>query len=154
MQPPVAHRDIKSHNVLLAGTAEKEVAKLADFGSCFAGYTMAGRVVDNPVWLAPEVMFGKDYGVEVDIYSFGIVMYEIASSMDPFEEFHFRFISMLEEQILTGLRPTLPDHCPAVYAQLAARCWQTNPSSRPTAQECIDVLEQLKMELLKQDATK
>ncbi len=38
----------------------------------------------------------------MDIYSFGIVLYELASSMDPFEEFKFKFISMMEEQILAG----------------------------------------------------
>ncbi len=43
-------------------------AKLADFGSCFSGHTTVGRVVDNPVWLAPEVMLGKDYGVQVIVF--------------------------------------------------------------------------------------
>lgn len=59
LSPPVIHRDIKSHNIMLSQEKSSLVAKLADFGVCWVGNSAAGRVVDNPVWLAPEVRAGK-----------------------------------------------------------------------------------------------
>ena len=58
LQPPVLHRDLKSPNVLLGVERAKVTAKIADFGLAVSliTRTVIGRVVENPVWLAPEVM--------------------------------------------------------------------------------------------------
>ena len=70
---PIAHRDIKSPNILIMSYNYEDyvVAKLTDFGS--AQYTvgpLVGRVVDNPIWLAPEVLEDRPYDHSVDIYSY------------------------------------------------------------------------------------
>jgi serine/threonine protein kinase len=102
-----------------------------------------GRVVDNPVWLAPEVMMGKDYGPSADVYSLGIVLWEIVTGREPYAEFNFQLSSMLEDQILLGLRPTLPDSCPEFFAAVVRRCWHRVPSQRPSANEIMPMLDVL-----------
>lgn len=100
-----------------------------------------GRVVDNPVWLAPEVMMGKDYGPPADVYSYAIVLWEIVSGQEPFAEFNYQLSSMLEDQILLGLRPTIPVKCPETYASVIRRCWHRMPTLRPAAGEALALLD-------------
>jgi serine/threonine protein kinase len=61
--PPVLHRDLKSPNVLLASVDGRLCAKVADFGvaQAIASRGATGRVVQNPTWLAPEIMRGEEY---------------------------------------------------------------------------------------------
>jgi hypothetical protein len=65
-KPPIMHRDLKSHNVLLKDKAPPKSsddawAKIIDFGTATEGFCTTGRVVDNPTWMAPEVLLDKDY---------------------------------------------------------------------------------------------
>lgn len=123
------------------------VAKVADFGTCVAAATFAGRVVDNPLWLAPEIMAGCEYSEKVwdiqhrgffvclpfpwqaDVYSFAMLLYEVLERKLPFDEFETKFLSKLEKQIEEGLRPTLPvDSTPPAYADLTRECWAADPT--------------------------
>ena len=55
--PPQLHRDAKSFNSLMASVSEDDevMTKIMDFGAAVSAVSACGRVVDNPVWLAPEV---------------------------------------------------------------------------------------------------
>ncbi len=65
--------------------------------------------MDNPIWLAPEVMRNKadEYSTKSDIYSFGIILWEIFERSIPFAEYNITWTSVLEEKIMKGLRPTI-----------------------------------------------
>jgi serine/threonine protein kinase len=60
-------------------------AKISDFGTVvFQGPHNAGKAVTNPRWLAPEVLGNEEYSSPSDVYSFGIMMWELAVRKVPF----------------------------------------------------------------------
>ncbi|KAI9981744.1 hypothetical protein PInf_009509 [Phytophthora infestans] len=83
-EPPIIHRDLKSKNILLTDTLE---AKISDFGvsrSRKDGFMTAG--VGTPYWIAPEILEGKRYTEQADIYSFGVVLSELDTCKMPFSD--------------------------------------------------------------------
>jgi hypothetical protein len=77
--------------------------------------------VDNPIWLAPEIIAGLPYSVKVDTYSYGMTLWEILARAEPFGA--QEFVHELEPLILDGERPPIPSHTPAGYATLINTCW-------------------------------
>jgi len=138
--PPRIHRDLKSPNILLASDGQGGVvAKVADFGTARSlAPTIAGRTVDNPIWLAPEIMENEEYTEKADVYSYGIILYEIYSRKFPFGK-KTRF--QIELDVVEGKRPDLPTDCPPFFMNLTTTCWSGIPSQRPSF---AAVIEQLK----------
>lgn len=60
---------------------------------------------------APEVLGERPYGTPSDVYSFGIILWELLAQQHPFKEFNFRFLFNQEQAVLDGVRPTLPASC-------------------------------------------
>jgi len=149
-QPPLIHRDLKSPNVLLniaqtpAGYPSL-VAKVADFGlsrSLMLAPQLTSKAVDNPVWLAPELMRKEEYDEKVDVYSFGVILWELVSRADFLG--HITFLSAIEDAVLNGERPKIPDECFSLcpeYASLIERCWSGDSSERPSFSEVCKELE-------------
>ncbi|KAG1472911.1 hypothetical protein G6F56_001263 [Rhizopus delemar] len=80
------HRDIRSDNILLNLRGE---VKLADFRHCAqltANRPHRNSIVGTPYWMAPEVIKGQDYGTQVDIWSLGVVLLEMAQGDPPYVE--------------------------------------------------------------------
>ena len=83
-------------------------------------------------WCAPELFTASttaQYSVKVDVYSFGIVLWELWERKKPFEEYISKFDIM--DAVKSGKRPIISDNCPPTYRSLIQRCWQTQPSRRP-----------------------
>ncbi len=80
----------------------------------------------------------------MDVYSFGIVLWELSSAKEPFAEFEFQFTSVMEDQILSGLRPTVPENTPAQFVKIMDRCWAASPDARMSALEAAKALEDFK----------
>jgi eukaryotic-like serine/threonine-protein kinase len=82
----IIHRDIKPHNILVD---KENVARLTDFGiakifSSVGNLTLTGVTVGTPEYMSPEQAEGNDVDVQTDIYSLGIVMYEMLTKKPPF----------------------------------------------------------------------
>ena len=78
------HRDIKPANVLF----HNGMAKLADFGFCKvlnSPKDLSKSIVGSPLYMAAEVLLGKDYNANADIWSLGCVLYEMLFKHCPFE---------------------------------------------------------------------
>jgi len=151
-KPQIVHRDMKSLNLLVD---ENWAVKVSDFGtSRFTSGTgvdlsTLGKLRGTYAYCAPEVYFGKNFTPKSDIYSFGIILWEMAfrcmtgTYEQPFSEFKqivFDF-QIIIQSAKKDARPTIPANCPQAYVDLVNRCWHKDPDSRPTTEE---VLQQLK----------
>eukprot|EP00002_Diphylleia_rotans_P010349 TRINITY_DN207_c1_g2_i1.p1 TRINITY_DN207_c1_g2~~TRINITY_DN207_c1_g2_i1.p1 ORF type:complete len:2529 (-),score=565.37 TRINITY_DN207_c1_g2_i1:198-7784(-) len=128
--PPILHRDLKSMNVLVD---DRFHLKVSDFGmTALKGSIEAqNRNVGTLLWLAPEVFWGKTFEPCADVYSFGIVMWEILTRKDPYDDVqelaNIHFLIFNQHR-----RPTLPPDLPDELEQIIKEAWNTNPEKRPT----------------------
>ncbi len=169
----VAHRDLKSMNVLvkrLSGAPELEYsegylnAKLADFGlsktkNSNTRYSNQTPDVGTTRWRAPEVKITKDkvdsdavqlpkiaYPFKADVYSFALVCYEILTGKQPFEGERLTDLRKLITR--EHARPKLPEMCPRRLVSLIQRCWDHDPLSRLDFPEICKELRYIKGLLL------
>ena len=89
-------------------------------------------------YLAPEVLSKKPYTKESDVYSFGMIMWELTTGKKPFHDRPHD--SSLISDILNGIRPQVTDDTPEFYAELMKKCWDHSPENRPTAMEIENCL--------------
>ena len=88
----IVHRDLKPHNIMLARTDDgHEIAKLVDFGIAktfdeATQLTMAGDAIGTPHYMAPEQAAGQPVDARSDLYSVGIILYEMLSGEVPFND--------------------------------------------------------------------
>jgi serine/threonine protein kinase len=134
----MVHGDIKSLNVLLGKEGN---AKLCDFGLTTMGLT-ATTATDthaplSPFWSAPEILCqGQKHSPQTDIYAFGIVMWELLTCNAPYEGMTvYQIIGMLTSHQRPPIPSPIPAGFPAAYVTMMARCWDQDPSKRPSAAE-------------------
>ncbi len=84
-------------------------------------------------YMAPELFNGGSYSQASDVYAFGIIMWEISSGEKPFPDIiHDKVFAL---QILKGIRPEITKDTPQFYQDMMQKCWHSNPTQRPTANE-------------------
>jgi serine/threonine protein kinase len=84
-------------------------------------------------WCAPELLTSTAkarYTVKVDVYSYGMVLWELWERKRPYEELYSRFDII--DAVRAGRRPPIGADCPAAYRSLIQRCWHDQPARRPT----------------------
>jgi serine/threonine protein kinase len=84
-------------------------------------------------WCAPELLTTTAkarYTVKVDVYSYGMVLWELWERKRPYEELYSRFDII--DAVRAGRRPPIGTDCPAAYRSLIQRCWHDQPARRPT----------------------
>eukprot|EP01125_Pyxidicula_operculata_P013678 TRINITY_DN4545_c0_g1_i1.p1 TRINITY_DN4545_c0_g1~~TRINITY_DN4545_c0_g1_i1.p1 ORF type:complete len:525 (+),score=61.35 TRINITY_DN4545_c0_g1_i1:61-1635(+) len=138
----IIHRDLKLTNLLVG---ENWKVKVSDFGLSDilkADYLMdnEGGAVGSALWMSPEVLEGKELTDKLDIYSFGLVMWEIFTRVQPFEE--YKTVSELKEAVCKrNERPPFSKHqIPSVIAGIMEQCWQSDPRKRPPFVEVLELL--------------
>jgi Leucine-rich repeat (LRR) protein/serine/threonine protein kinase len=158
------HRDLKSPNVFVAVEEDDRFAyamsrgvraagKLGDCGSvCLDLPGLVGREVDNPRWLAPEVILDADYGVEADMYSLGVLISEMVTREQPFDAPQYKWEAQLEDAIVAGLRPARPTLVHPSLWELAQRLWTTDPARRPSARRTLAWLDETIVDMRTSDA--
>eukprot|EP00112_Aurelia_sp_Birch-Aquarium-sp1_P004767 Seg1541.1 transcript_id=Seg1541.1/GoldUCD/mRNA.D3Y31 product="Tyrosine-protein kinase CSK" protein_id=Seg1541.1/GoldUCD/D3Y31 len=123
----IVHRDLAARNVLLM---EDMTAKVSDFG--LAKNLDADSETDMlPVkWTAPEAIKHKRYSTESDVWSFGVLLWEIYSfGRNPYPRVPLKDVSAKVEK---GYRMEIPDGCPNTIYVLMQRCWNLDPLRRPS----------------------
>eukprot|EP00027_Filamoeba_sp_ATCC50430_P017668 CAMPEP_0168569920 /NCGR_PEP_ID=MMETSP0413-20121227/16440_1 /TAXON_ID=136452 /ORGANISM="Filamoeba nolandi, Strain NC-AS-23-1" /LENGTH=482 /DNA_ID=CAMNT_0008602499 /DNA_START=674 /DNA_END=2122 /DNA_ORIENTATION=- len=138
-KPSIIHRDLKSHNLLVDRSWK---VKVCDFGmSRILDVKHIMTACGTPCWTAPEVLRKHQYNESADIYSLGIVFWELVTKEDP-------YIGMDAYQVVfavatQGIRPTLPSSCPEAFAQLILDCWDEEPQKRPKIDQVLQRLENI-----------
>ncbi|KTF93031.1 hypothetical protein cypCar_00037999 [Cyprinus carpio] len=138
------HRDLAARNILLS---ENNVVKICDFGLARDVYKDPDYVRKGDArlplkWMAPEAIFDKIYTTQSDVWSFGVLMWEIFSlGASPYPGLHIdeEFCCRLKE----GTRMKAPEFSSSEIYQTMLDCWQGEPSKRPTFTELVERLGDL-----------
>ena len=97
--------------------------------------------VGTLLWTAPEILKEQPYDLKVDVYSFAIVLWEIATRQVPFADISSAWA--VRQAVVDGERPPIPEHAPPQYLSLMTICWSESPIARPTFAEAVRQLEYL-----------
>ena len=134
------HRDFHIGNILLSGIDGDVVSYISDMGLCGeVGNVDATKIYGVMPYVAPEVLRGKPYTQAADIYSFGMVMYFVATGRQPFaDRAHDQDLAL---SICNGIRPEITEKdAPKCYIDLMKKCWDPNPDNRPNATEILELI--------------
>uniref|UniRef100_A0A665U0Q9 receptor protein-tyrosine kinase n=1 Tax=Echeneis naucrates TaxID=173247 RepID=A0A665U0Q9_ECHNA len=138
------HRDVAARNVLLTNRRE---AKICDFGLARdimndSNYMVKGNARLPVKWMAPESIFDCVYTVQSDVWSYGILLWEIFSlgkSPYPSMAVDSRFYKMVKR----GYQMSQPDFAPPEIYMIMKMCWNLQPTERPTFSKISQMIERL-----------
>ncbi|OIW11684.1 hypothetical protein TanjilG_12203 [Lupinus angustifolius] len=134
----IVHFDLKCDNLLVnLKDPLRPICKVGDFGlsKIKRNTLVSGGVRGTLPWMAPELLNGSSNKVseKVDVFSFGIVLWEILTDEEPYANMHYGAI--IGGIVNNTLRPTIPSYCDQEWRTLMEECWAPNPSARPSFTE-------------------
>ncbi|POG72310.1 kinase-like domain-containing protein [Rhizophagus irregularis DAOM 181602=DAOM 197198] len=137
-QKQMVHRDFHIGNILftrLYYDRDEYTACISDMGLCKKINDINETSIYGVMpYVAPEVLKGEPYTPAADIYSFGMIMYVIATGNQPFT--NCAHDDILALNICNGIRPEINDQiAPKCYTDLMKKCWDSNPENRPNSVE-------------------
>jgi serine/threonine protein kinase len=176
----ILHRDLKSANILLdchGGAQGTLVVKVSDFGlarvkAVSLAMSIAGQMtggIGTFQWMSPEVLANEAYTESADVYSFGIILWEMMSREVPFARCGGNQMQIAIQVMTAGLRPELeaiPSFStgsegvhssssggsyvyvyPPALVHIMTSCWGQSPHQRPTFMHVIQALEDMQAAL-------
>ncbi|PRQ37508.1 putative protein kinase TKL-Pl-6 family [Rosa chinensis] len=142
----IVHFDLKCENLLVnMRDPQRPVCKIGDLGlSKVKQQTLvSGGVRGTLPWMAPELLSGKSHMVteKIDVYSFGIVMWELLTGDEPYTDMHCA--SIIGGIVNNTLRPQIPTWCDPEWKSLMESCWGSEPAQRPSFSEISQKLRNM-----------
>ncbi|KAJ8907861.1 hypothetical protein NDN08_007965 [Rhodosorus marinus] len=145
--PTILHRDLKASNILVdkhlshCVICDFGLSRLVELGNINPSVHGAPDARGTPYTMAPEVMDGAPYTTAADVYSFGVILWELWTAEIPFDG--LQPIQLMFKVYAEGERPPItPEHnMHEAIESLIVRCWDEMPSARPTFEQILDELE-------------
>ncbi|XP_031334762.1 tyrosine kinase receptor Cad96Ca-like [Photinus pyralis] len=139
----IIHRDLAARNILIT---EDHVCKVADFG--FARDVIDSHVYERksegrlPIrWMAPESLYDNIFTVKSDVWSFGVLIWEVVTlGSTPYTGLS---AAEVMKRVRDGYRLEKPEHCRRELYNIMYYCWDKDPKQRPSFEECVELLEKL-----------
>ncbi|KAK8650774.1 hypothetical protein V6N13_140400 [Hibiscus sabdariffa] len=146
----IVHFDLKCDNLLVnLRDPQRPICKIGDFGlsRIKCNTLVSGGVRGTLPWMAPELLNGCNTKVseKVDVFSFGISMWEILTGEEPYADMHCGAI--IGGILKNSLRPPIPECCHPDWRRLMEQCWSPDPDSRPSFTEIANRLRSISMSL-------
>ncbi|XP_051026236.1 platelet-derived growth factor receptor alpha [Acomys russatus] len=138
------HRDLAARNVLLA---QGKIVKICDFGLARdimhdSNYVSKGSTFLPVKWMAPESIFDNLYTTLSDVWSYGILLWEIFSlGGTPYPG--MMVDSTFYNKIKSGYRMAKPDHATSEVYEIMVQCWNSEPEKRPSFYQLSEIVETL-----------
>ncbi|XP_047948033.1 uncharacterized protein LOC125194071 isoform X1 [Salvia hispanica] len=142
----IVHFDLKCENLLVnMRDPHRPVCKIGDLGlsKVKQNTLVSGGVRGTLPWMAPELLSGKSNMVteKIDVYSFGIVMWELLTGDEPYTDMHCA--SIIGGIVNNTLRPQIPTWCDPEWKLLMESCWGSDPAERPSFSEIAQKLRNM-----------
>ncbi|XP_073158855.1 probable serine/threonine-protein kinase SIS8 isoform X4 [Henckelia pumila] len=139
--PVIVHRDLKSPNLLVD---KNWVVKVCDFGLSrmkHSTFLSSRSTAGTAEWMAPEVLRNEPSNEKCDVFSFGVILWELCTMQQPWG-------GMNPMQVVGAVgfqhrRLDIPDNMDPVIADIITKCWQTDPRLRPSFSEIMAALKPL-----------
>ena len=136
----VLHCDLKSSNVLID---ENWNVKLCDFGLSRIKSNKKNKKdnlrVGTPHWMAPEILKGEKYEYESDIYSFGILLWEMLTGQIPYK--NKTTAEIIELVCKESHQISVPNYPNQLFLNIFLSCTQRDPKKRPSFKDIVTMLE-------------
>lgn len=142
----VIHRDLKPDNV---GLTKDDQVKLLDFGlakivedaspTSDELYKMTGRT-GTIMYMAPEVGLDKPYNHKVDVFSFGVMLWQLLQAEQP--HCCIRNENLFGDLMISNVRPEVSKKWPKEIVELMNKCWSPNIDERPSFPEIIKIIDE------------
>ncbi|XP_019953487.1 mitogen-activated protein kinase kinase kinase 9 [Paralichthys olivaceus] len=141
---PIIHRDLKSSNILILERVEMEdlsnkTLKITDFGLAREWHrTTKMSAAGTYAWMAPEVIRSSTFSKGSDVWSYGVLLWELLTGEVPFRGIDG--LAVAYGVAMNKLALPIPSTCPEPFARLMEDCWSSDPHCRPQFPSVLDHL--------------
>lgn len=143
----IIHRDLKSSNVLIleeiiGGNLHNKMLKITDFGLARELYnTTRISTAGTYAWMPPEVIKSSTYSKSSDVWSYGVLLWELITGETPYKGFDS--YSVVFGIAVNMLTLPIPKTCPEAWGKLMKSCWENDPHKRPGFRDILTKLEDI-----------